>query len=135
MLSITTGYKRVFILVTVWVHPHQACYRTLAEVAHKLVLLMDGSADWVYTFIQLNKALSHAPLSSMGHISTIKDGEPSTDACNQLHQLQVCKLLQYKDLVVCRKASMARWKAHSSPSKSFPSGMPLPLVNLPVNCS
>ena len=33
------------------------------------------------------------------------------------------------------KASMARWKPHTSPSKSFPSGMLLPPVNLPTNCN
>ena len=62
---------------------------------------MDGSTDWVYAFVQLNEALSHAPLSSMGHISNMTDGTPSEDAHSQLHQLQVCKLLQYMDPVVC----------------------------------
>ena len=57
MLSIATGYERVFSLVAVWAHPHQASYTTLEEAAHKLMLLMDGSTHWVYTFIQLNEAL------------------------------------------------------------------------------
>ena len=72
--------KRVFGLATVWAHPCQAHFTTLAEVANKLVLLVDGSADWVYAFIQLNKVLSHAPLSSVGHISAMTDDTPSTDA-------------------------------------------------------
>ena len=29
------------------------------------------------------------------------DGIPSEEAHGQLHQLQVCKLLQHKDIVVC----------------------------------
>ena len=72
--SITTGYKKVFGLVVVWALPHQACYHTLEVAAHKLVLLVDESADWAYTFVWLNKALSHAPLLSEGHISTMMDG-------------------------------------------------------------
>ena len=41
------------------------------------------------------------PLLGEGHISAMMDGMPSTDVCGQLHQLQICKLLQHKDLVVC----------------------------------
>ena len=29
------------------------------------------------------------------------DGTPSAEAWGQLHQLQICKLLQHKDIVVC----------------------------------
>ena len=101
MPSITTGYKRVFVLVAVWAHLCQAYYSTLAEVAHRLVLLVDRSADWIYTFVQLNKALSLTSLSSEGHVSTMRDGMPSADAHGHLHELQVCKLLQHKDLMVC----------------------------------
>ena len=96
MPSITTGYERVFGLVAVWAHPHQAHYSTLDGVACKLVLLEDRSADWVYAFIWLNVALSHAPLSSEGHVSTMTDGTPSREAHCHLHQLQVCKQLQHK---------------------------------------
>ena len=99
-LKIATGYERIFGLVVLWVHPCQAHYTTLADAGCKLVLLMDGSANWVYAFIELNEVLSHAPLSNVGHIGAMTDGIPSTDAHNQLHQLQVHKLLQYKDLVV-----------------------------------
>ena len=91
--SIGLGYKRVFGLVMVWVHPCQAHYHTLKEAAHKLALLVDESADWVYGFVWLNEALSHALLSSEGHISAMMDGMPCTDACGWLHQLQICKLL------------------------------------------
>ena len=61
---------------------------------------MVKSVDWVYTFVWLNEALSHAPLSSDGHISAMTDGTPCVDAHGQLHQLQICKLLQQKDIVV-----------------------------------
>ena len=81
--------------------PQQGHYSSLEEVAHKLVLLEDRSAGWAYAFIWLNEALSHAPLSSEGHVSSMMDGVPSREACSHLHQLQVCKLLQHKDLVVC----------------------------------
>ena len=47
----------------------------------------DGSGNWVYASVQLNKVLSHALLSSVGHISTMTDGTPSKDACGKLHQL------------------------------------------------
>ena len=118
--SVTAGCKRVFDLVTVWAHPCQAHYTTLAEVACKLMLLMYGSADWVYAFIQLKEALSHAPLSSMGHISAITDGAPSMDACRQLHQLLVCKLLQYKDLVVCPEGLNGQMVASQFTFKDLP---------------
>ena len=36
-----------------------------------------------------------------GHISTMMNGMPNTDAHGWLHQLQVCKLLQHKDMVGC----------------------------------
>ena len=79
-----------------WAHSFQAHYSTLVEAAHKPMLLVDGSTDWVYTFVQLN-----APLSNKGHISAMTDGAPTADAHSWLHQLQVYKLLQHKDLVVC----------------------------------
>ena len=77
--SITTGYERIFSLVTLCAHPHQAHYTAIVDVVHKLMLLMDGSTDWVYTFVQLSEVLSHTPVSSMGHISAMTDGAPSTD--------------------------------------------------------
>ena len=65
------------------------------------MLLVDKSAQWAYAFVQLNEVLSHVPLLGEGHISTMMDGSPCVDACGQLHQLQICKLLQYKNMVVC----------------------------------
>ena len=35
--NIAVWYERVFGLVVVWAHPHQACYHTLEKVAHKWV--------------------------------------------------------------------------------------------------
>ena len=70
-------------------------------MAHKLVLLADKSVDWPYAFIQLNDAISTVPLLSKGHVSAMRDGAPSVDALGWLHQLQICKLLQHKDMVVC----------------------------------
>ena len=98
--SIATRYKRVFGLVAIWVHPCQAQYPTLAEAACKLLLLVDESAYWAYAFVWLNEALSHVPLSGEGNVSAMMDGSPSTDACGKLHQLQICKLLQHKDMMV-----------------------------------
>ena len=56
--SITVGYEMVFGLVVVWLYPCQACYHSLEEAIHKLVLLVDESADWAYVFIWLYEALS-----------------------------------------------------------------------------
>ena len=99
--SITIRCERVFGLTAVWAHPLQACFKVLEEVAHRLVLLGDVGADWPYTFMQLNDAISHVPLMNKGHISTMMYGVPSMDTHGQLHQLQVCKLLQYKGKLVC----------------------------------
>ena len=44
--SIAVGCKRVFGLTAVWAHPYQACFKTLGEAAHRLVLLADVSASW-----------------------------------------------------------------------------------------
>ena len=84
------------------------------------MLLVDGSTDWVYAFIQLNKDLSHAPLSSVGHISATTDGAPSMETCGQLHQLHVHKLLQCKDLVVCPEGLNGHMEALHFTFKEFP---------------
>ena len=76
-LSLTVGCERVFGLTAVWTHPHQACFHTLEEVAHKLVLLADESVGWPYAFIWLNDAISHVPLLNKGHISAMTDIIPS----------------------------------------------------------
>ena len=44
------GGEKVFGLVVVWVHPHEACYHSLGEVAHKLTLLINTGSDWAYAF-------------------------------------------------------------------------------------
>ena len=105
------GYKRVFGLVMVWAHPCQACYHTLEEATHKLVLLADESMVWAYTVVWLNEALSHMSLSSEGHVSTVTGGMPSKDTHGWLHQLQICKLLQHKDMVVCSEGLNSKLEA------------------------
>ena len=42
--------ERVFGLVPVWMHPHQAHHHSLGEAACKLALLINIGTDWVYTF-------------------------------------------------------------------------------------
>ena len=99
--SIAIRCERAFGLTVVWAHPHQACFPTLPEATCKLVLLADVREDWLYSFVWLNDAVAHAPLSDEGHISAMMDGMPGTDAHGWLHQLQVCKLLQWREEVVC----------------------------------
>ena len=101
VLCIVIGCERVLKLTAVWAHPYQAHFPTLPEVAHKLVLLADISKDWPYAFVWLNDAVAHAPLSDEEHVSIMMDGMPSSDACSWLHKLQVCKLLQHREKVVC----------------------------------
>ena len=98
--SITARCKRVFGIIAVWAHPHQACFHTLEEAARKFVLLVDESMDWSYAFIWLNNAISHVLLFSEGCISAMMGSMPSTDVCGWFHQMQICKLLQHEDLVV-----------------------------------
>ena len=43
------------------------------------------------------------PLSSEGHLSVMIGGAPSTNTCGCLSQLEICKLLQCGDQVVCPK--------------------------------
>ena len=120
MLSITPEHKRIFSLINAWAHPCQACYTTLADAVCRLVLLMDGSANWVYAFVQLNEVLSYAPLSSVGHISAMTDGTQSADPHGQLHQLQVHKLLQCKDMVGCPKSLNGQMEALQFTTKELP---------------
>ena len=90
--------QRIIGLTTAWAHPCQSCFQALEEAALKLMLLADESQDWPYVFIWLNNAISHAPLLNEGHINTMMDG---VDTHGQLHQLQICKLLQHGSRVVC----------------------------------
>ena len=91
---------QVFSLAVVLAHPHQGHLSTLAEAAHKLMLLVDNGPDWLYAFIHMSNTMLHMPLSDNGHISTMTDGVHSGKACGQLHQQQVWKLLQHGNLVV-----------------------------------
>ena len=100
-LDKTIKGERVFDLVAVWTYPHQACHHSLGEAVHKLTMLIDIGTDWVYAFAQLNGDTLHTPLSSEGHMSAMIDGMPSMSACGCLSQLEVCKLLQCGDQVVC----------------------------------
>ena len=95
--------ERVFGLVAVWMHLHQAHHHSLGEVAHKLALLINIGNDWVYAFTWLNGGMLHRPLSSEGHICVMIGRVPSMNACGCLSQLEVCKLLQCRDQVVCPK--------------------------------
>ena len=99
--SITIRCETVFGLTVVWVHPHQAHFPTLLEVAHKHVLLVDISKDWPYAFVQLNDTMSYAPLLKEGYINAMMDGTSSVDAHSWLHQLHIHKLLQHGEKVVC----------------------------------
>ena len=92
--------EMAFRLAVVWVHPYQACLCSLDEVAKKLTLLINLGKNWVYAFVWLNGDTQHVPLSREGHLSTMIDGMPSKSTCGHLHQLEVCKLLQYGDQVV-----------------------------------
>ena len=93
----------MFGLVAVWAPLLQAHHPSLGDVVHKLRLLISTSNDWVYAFAQLHEGTLHMPLSSEGHTSVMTDGVPSMNACGCLNQLEVCKLLQRGDQVVCPK--------------------------------
>ena len=99
----TTEGEKAFGLVAVWAHPLQAHHPSLGEAACKLRLLISTSNHWVYAFTQLIEGALHMPLSSEGHISVMIDGAPSANASGCLSQLEVCKLLQCGDQVVCPK--------------------------------
>ena len=49
----------------------------------------------------MNDAMGLVTLSDEGHISAMTAGMPNADAYGQLHQLQVCKLLQHGKKIVC----------------------------------
>ena len=46
----TVKGERVFGLIAVWAHPHQAHHLSLGETVHKLTLLIDIGTDWAYAF-------------------------------------------------------------------------------------
>ena len=101
VLGKTINGEMAFRLAMVWAHPHQATLSSLDEVARKLTLLINIGDIWAYTFMQLNEGTLYVPLSNEGHIKTMIDGVPSSKTCGYLCQLEVCKLLQCGDQVVC----------------------------------
>ena len=74
------------------------CWMTKVQTGHTPL------SDWM-------RPLSYAPLCSEGHVSTMTHGTPSGEACGHLHQLQVCNLLQHKDLVVCLEGLTGKMEA------------------------
>ena len=103
VLDRTVKGEKVFSLVAVWTDPHQAHHHSLGEAACKLALVINISTNWAYAFAWLNEGMLHTPLSSDGHISAVIDGVPSMNACGHLSQIEVHKLLQCRDQVVCPK--------------------------------
>ena len=99
--SLAVGCEWVFRLTTVWMHPHQVCLPTLADVAQKLLLLADEGVDWPYAYIRMNDAMAHMPLSSEGYIGLMTSGLPSQNAYACLYQLYMWQLLQWRGWVVC----------------------------------
>ena len=92
--------EMAFELAVVWTHPHQAWLSSLDEATKKLTLLINLGNNWAYAFVWLNKDAQHVPLSNKGHLSAMVNGVPCRSMCGHLHQLEVCKLLQYGDQVV-----------------------------------
>ena len=101
--STNIGGEQIFGLAVVWAHPHQSCLTTLAEVAHKLALLINDGTDWPYEFVHLSSTTHQMPLSDTGHLGAMTDGVLSVNACGHLHQLQTWKLLQHGEHVVFPK--------------------------------
>ena len=99
--SLAIRCKGIFGLMAVLAHLHQAYLASLVEVAWCLVLLASESLDWPYTFIGMNDAVLHAPLSSKGHLDILTEGKPQRNPCSLLHQLQAWRLLQCRKWVVC----------------------------------
>ena len=124
--STAAGYERIFGLLTIWSHPCQDCYITLVDVVHKLVLLVDSSADWVSC---------HTPLSSMATSVPWQKVSPPQTPTADFNNSKCINCYRVRTWWCVQKVSMARWKPHSLPSKSFPPGMPLLLANLPVKHS
>ena len=130
-LNTNAIHEQVFGLTALWAHPHQACLHTLEEVVHKLLLLVDDGPDWPYAFVQMNDTVSHAPLSSEENIGAMTDSMPSTNACSQLHQLQVWKSLQHSSWVAWPEGLNGELETLQFTFKSYHSGMLPPWMNLP----
>ena len=48
VLGKAMGEEMAFRLMTVWMHPHQACLSSLDEAARKLTLPIDLGDNWAY---------------------------------------------------------------------------------------
>ena len=140
--SLAIGCQWVFGLTAMWVHPQQTHLHTLGEVAHKLILLANKGPNWPYAYVQMNDAMAHAPVSSEGYIGIMTDGMPSTNACGHLDQLQVWKLLQCGNWVVCPEGINGGLKALLFDFKELPlwnvasgdeSTWDLPLIEVNLN--
>ena len=59
------GGKEILASAAVWVHPCQALFPLLDEVAKKLTFLINTREDWPYAFMWLCKDSWHVPLSNM----------------------------------------------------------------------
>ena len=92
-----------FRLAMLRAHPHQAYLSSLDEAVRKPTLIINLTDNWAYAFVWLNKDAQHVPLSNKGHPSAIVDGVLCRTTCEHLHQLEVCRLLQYGDQVVYPK--------------------------------
>ena len=100
-LCLAVGCKLIFRLTTMWMHPHQVCLPTLANVAQRLLLLADKGAEWPYAYTRMSNAMAHVPLSSERHIGIMTGDLPNQNTCSHLHQLCVWQLLQCGGWVVC----------------------------------
>ena len=87
-------------LAVVWAHPPQGHFNTLAKAGQKLMLLADNGSHWPYVFVHISNTMLHVPLSNNRHIGAMTDGVHTVNACSQLHQLQVWKLLQHDNSIV-----------------------------------
>ena len=133
VLGRTFEGEMAFGLAMVWAHSHQACLSSLCEVARKLTLLIDIGDNWAYAFVWLNEGTLHVPLSNEGHISTMVDGVLSRSTCGHLHQLEVHKLLQSRDQVVCPKGLKWGLELYCFCSQNCLSGIWTPLVDPSTN--
>ena len=93
----------MFCLTMVWAHPYQPHLSSMDEMAKKLILLVNSTDNWAYTFVWLNEDAQHVPLPKKGHPSTMINGTPSRNMCRHLCQLEVHQLLQCGDRVAYPK--------------------------------
>ena len=126
--SLGVGCERIFGLMAMWAHHHQAHLASLVQVAQCLILLADEGLDWSYTFIWMNDAVLHVLLSSEGHHGILTEGEPQRNPCSLFHQLQAWMFVQCWKQVVCPGGLNAGLDALVSTLRSCHSGTWLLLV-------